>query len=106
MSDLRTAVNLFPRQFQDQNLMTTVTGIVDRTGMPAHAIELEIAEGLLMGDTEKLMLVSDALMDLGVRFSLDDFGTGYSSLSCLQRFPIGNLKIDRSSAVSRRIAIP
>lgn len=96
MSGLRMAVNLSPRQFQDENLVAAVTDILERTEMPAHALELEITEGLLMGDTEKLMLVFDALTDLGVRFSLDDFGTGYSSLSYLQRFPIGNLKIDQS----------
>ncbi len=93
---LRMAVNLSPRQFQEEHLVQVVKIILDRTGMPAHALELEITESLLMGDTEKLMLVFDALTELGLRFSLDDFGTGYSSLSYLQRFPIGNLKIDRS----------
>ncbi|OGB23252.1 MAG: hypothetical protein A3I66_08925 [Burkholderiales bacterium RIFCSPLOWO2_02_FULL_57_36] len=96
MPGLRMAVNLSPRQFQDKNLVIAVTDILERTAMPAHALELEITEGLLMGDTENLMLVFDALTNLGVRFSLDDFGTGYSSLSYLQRFPIGNLKIDQS----------
>jgi diguanylate cyclase (GGDEF)-like protein/PAS domain S-box-containing protein len=96
MPSLRIAVNLSPRQFQDENLVAAVTDILHRTAMPAHALELEITEGLLMGDTEKLMLVFDALTDLGVRFSVDDFGTGYSSLSYLQRFPVGNLKIDQS----------
>lgn len=96
MPGLRMAVNLSPRQFQDENLLAAITDILERTAMPAHALELEITEGLLMGDTEKLMLVFDALTNLGVRFSLDDFGTGYSSLSYLQRFPIGNLKIDQS----------
>lgn len=93
---LRIAVNLSPRQFQDEKLVVAVTDILHRTAMPAHALELEITEGLLMGDTDKLMLVFDALTDLGVRFSVDDFGTGYSSLSYLQRFPVGNLKIDQS----------
>ncbi len=96
MPSLRMAVNLSPRQFQDEKLVAAVTDILNRTTMPAHALELEITEGLLMGDSDKLMLVFDALMNLGVRFSLDDFGTGYSSLSYLQHFPIGNLKIDQS----------
>ncbi|MES2538273.1 MAG: EAL domain-containing protein [Pseudomonadota bacterium] len=96
MPNLRMAVNLSPRQFQDENLLTSVTDILRRTTLPAHALELEITESLLMGDTEKLMQVFNALTALGLRFSLDDFGTGYSSLSYLQRFPIGNLKIDQS----------
>ncbi|MBC7500621.1 MAG: EAL domain-containing protein, partial [Herminiimonas sp.] len=93
---LTIAVNLSPRQFQDDDLVATVTDILQRTGLPATALELEITESLLMGDTDKLMPVFDALTALGLRFSIDDFGTGYSSLSYLQRFPISNLKIDRS----------
>lgn len=96
MPGLRMAVNLSPRQFQDENLVAAITDVLRRTAMPAHALELELTESLLMGDTDRLMPVFDALTELGVRFALDDFGTGYSSLSYLQRFPIGNLKIDRS----------
>ena len=94
--DMCMAVNLSPRQFQDEHLLNMVTAALTDSGLPAHALELEITEGLLMGDTEKLMPMFDALTALGVRFSIDDFGTGYSSLSYLQRFPISNLKIDRS----------
>lgn len=94
--DLRISVNLSPRQFQYQHLVSVITEILSRTGLPANVLELEITESLLMGDTEKLMPTFYALIKLGVSFSLDDFGTGYSSLSYLQRFPIANLKIDRS----------
>ncbi|MBI1891814.1 MAG: EAL domain-containing protein [Burkholderiales bacterium] len=94
--DLRIAVNLSARQFQDEYIVSVITDILSRTGLPAKVLELEITESLLMGDTEKIMPVFNALTKLGVVFSLDDFGTGYSSLSYLQRFPIANLKIDRS----------
>ena len=94
--DMCMAVNLSPRQFQDDNLLEIVTAALDASGLPAHALELEITEGLLMGDADKLMPTFDALTRLGVHFSVDDFGTGYSSLSYLQLFPISNLKIDRS----------
>ena len=90
------AVNLSPRQFQDGDLLAIVTGALQRTGLPAHALELEITEGLLMGENDRLMPAFDALTGMGVKFSIDDFGTGYSALSYLQRFPISNLKIDRS----------
>lgn len=94
--DLRIAVNLSPRQFQYDSLVEAVSNALQKSGLPAHALELEITESLLMGDTDKLMPLFDALTGMGVTFSLDDFGTGYSSLSYLQRFPISNLKIDRS----------
>ena len=94
--DMCMAVNLSPRQFQDENLLEIVTAALAASGLPAHALELEITEGLLMGGAEKLMPTFDALTRLGVHFSVDDFGTGYSSLSYLQLFPISNLKIDRS----------
>ena len=90
------AVNLSPRQFHDADLLAVVTGALQRSGLPPQALELEITEGLLMGDSDRLMPMFDALTGLGIRFSIDDFGTGYSALSYLQRFPISNLKIDRS----------
>lgn len=94
--DLRIAVNLSPRQFQDDGLVEAVRHILQQSGLPSHALELEITESLLIGDSDKLMPLFDALTGLGLVFSMDDFGTGYSSLSYLQRFPIANLKIDRS----------
>ena len=93
---LRMAVNLSPRQFQDRDLFETIRSTLQRTGLPAEALELEITESLLMVDSEKLLPIFNSLTALGVRFSLDDFGTGYSSLSYLQRFPLTTLKIDRS----------
>ncbi|RJG00700.1 EAL and GGDEF domain-containing protein [Noviherbaspirillum sedimenti] len=93
---LRIAVNLSPRQFQDNSLVEAVSLALQSSGLPASALELEITENLLMGESDTLMPLFDALTGLGVGFSLDDFGTGYSSLSYLQRFPISNLKIDRS----------
>ncbi|MDP9108076.1 MAG: EAL domain-containing protein, partial [Pseudomonadota bacterium] len=93
---LRMAVNLSARQFQDAQLVPMVTTILARTGLPPAALELEITESLLMIDSDKLLPIFDALTSLGISFSLDDFGTGYSSLSYLQRFPLANLKIDRS----------
>lgn len=94
--DLRIAVNLSPRQFHDEYLLNVITDILSRTGLPAQVLELEITESLLMTDTDKLIPIFNAVADLGITFSLDDFGTGYSSLSYLHRFPINNLKIDRS----------
>ena len=93
--ELVIAVNLSPRQF-NEGLVNRVKACLERAGLAAHALELEITEGLLMGDSEVLLPMLTALTDLGVRISVDDFGTGYSSLSYLKRFPLHNLKVDRS----------
>lgn len=96
VSDLIISVNISPKQFQDPQLAKFIRQILEETGLPGNALQLEITEGLLMGDVELLLPVFHAIKKLGVSISLDDFGTGFSSLSYLQRFPIDNLKIDRS----------
>ncbi|MBS0307759.1 MAG: EAL domain-containing protein, partial [Proteobacteria bacterium] len=96
MPEMKISVNLSPRQFHDEYLLNIITDILNRCALPPEVLELEITESLLMSDTAKLLPTFHALTDLGIAFSLDDFGTGYSSLSYLHRFPIKNLKIDRS----------
>ena len=95
-ADLVISVNISPKQFQDTGLCKFIQRTLQRTGLPAHALQLEITEGLLMADLDTLLPIFESLRQLGVSISLDDFGTGFSSLSYLQRFPIDNLKIDRS----------
>lgn len=95
MPDFFVAVNLSPRQF-GEGLVPTISRCLAEAGLPASALEMEITEGLLMRDTAAVMPMLDAITALGIRISIDDFGTGYSSLSYLQRFPIDNLKVDRS----------
>ncbi|MDE2427947.1 MAG: EAL domain-containing protein [Burkholderiales bacterium] len=95
-SDMVISVNISPKQFQDPGLARFIEQKLDESRLPPSALQLEITEGLLMGDMDLLMPVFDAIKKLGVSISLDDFGTGFSSLSYLQRFPIDNLKIDRS----------
>ncbi len=94
-SDLVIAVNLSPRQFND-GLVERIGYCLARTGLEPAALELEITEGLLMRDSETVLPMLTALTGMGVRISVDDFGTGYSSLSYLKRFPLHNLKVDRS----------
>jgi len=90
------AVNLSARQFIDQDLPALVERILLRTGAPAQYLILEITESMLMGDTDAAITQLNELKRLGLALSIDDFGTGYSSLSYLKRFPVDELKIDRS----------
>ena len=90
------AVNLSARQFSDEHLLQDVASILKATGMPAHLLELEITESLLIHDVENTLRILTGLKALGVRIAIDDFGTGYSSLASLQRFPLDTIKIDRS----------
>ncbi|MGA3942109.1 sensor domain-containing protein [Ralstonia pseudosolanacearum] len=94
--DFRMAVNLSARQFQTGDVVPTIEQTLAETGLPPTALEVEITESLLMGGADEVRPMFDALTAQGIRISIDDFGTGYSSLSYLQRFPISNVKIDRS----------
>ncbi len=93
---LRVAVNLSPRQFKNPDLVQSVLGILDETGLPPALLELEVTEGALMEDNAATLATLNALRKAGIQLSLDDFGTGYSSLSYLKRMPLNNLKVDRS----------
>ena len=93
---LRVAVNLSPRQFIQQDMTDMVLNILRETGLEARCLDLEITESLIMQDVDRGIAILRALKSLGLRLSIDDFGTGYSSLNYLKRFPIDQLKIDRS----------
>jgi diguanylate cyclase (GGDEF)-like protein/PAS domain S-box-containing protein len=93
--ELRMAVNLSVRQFQQADLVERVAAILERTGLDAGCLELEITESTLI-DKQVSTKTAARLSDLGIRLAIDDFGTGYSSLTYLRRFSVNTLKIDRS----------
>jgi diguanylate cyclase (GGDEF)-like protein/PAS domain S-box-containing protein len=93
---IKVAVNLSPAQLNNRNLLSTVTGILAETGMPARKLQLEITETVLLQNTFATLATLHELRKLGVQIALDDFGTGYSSLSYLRSFPFDKIKIDRS----------
>ena len=90
------AVNVSALQFQQANFVDNVAAALHDAALPASMLELELTEGVLLGDAEDGLKRMRALAALGVTLSIDDFGTGYSSLAYLKRFPIQRLKIDRS----------
>ncbi len=89
-------VNISPKQFGLANLVSKVGEVLLETSLDPRCLELEVTENLAMQDAGRAIDILRELTQIGVTLSLDDFGTGYSSLSYLQRFPLRNLKIDRS----------
>jgi diguanylate cyclase (GGDEF)-like protein len=93
--DIKLAVNISPVQFRSGTLALKIVAALAASGLPAHRLELEITEAVLIRDDDAALAVLHQLRAIGVRIALDDFGTGYSSLSYLQRFPFDKIKIDR-----------
>ncbi|MEM1403146.1 MAG: EAL domain-containing protein [Pseudomonadota bacterium] len=91
----KISVNVSALQFHDR-FIETVDQVLKETGLSPSSLELELTEGIIINDQDTTVGRVQRLKDLGVRLSIDDFGTGYSSLSYLTRFPLDELKIDRS----------
>src|SRR5262249_54236633 len=93
---LRVLVNFSARQFQDRHMLDLIRDVLQETGLPPTALQLEITETVAMQDGARSIATLNQLSALGVQLAIDDFGTGYSSLSYLKRFPLQSLKIDQS----------
>jgi diguanylate cyclase (GGDEF)-like protein/PAS domain S-box-containing protein len=93
---VRVAVNMSSRQFRQEDLAERVASIFQQTGADPQSVTLELTESMVMQDVNSTLVALRTLKQLGLTISLDDFGTGYSSLSYLRRFPIDELKIDKS----------
>jgi diguanylate cyclase (GGDEF)-like protein/PAS domain S-box-containing protein len=96
LDQLTVSVNVSARQFEEKHLVERIAGALQASGLPPHALELEVTESLLMRDLNQALERMGELKAMGVSLSIDDFGTGYSSLSALKSFPISTLKIDKS----------
>jgi diguanylate cyclase (GGDEF)-like protein/PAS domain S-box-containing protein len=93
---LEFAVNLSARQLNDPELVPMVEAALRLRSINPSLLLLEITETALMADPAAALGALTALRNLGVGLAVDDFGTGYSSLTYLKKFPIDELKIDRS----------
>jgi diguanylate cyclase (GGDEF)-like protein/PAS domain S-box-containing protein len=93
---LKVAINLSARQFRLENLPDLVVAALNEAGADPQAFVFELTESMVMQDAERALTAMHSIKKLGIALSLDDFGTGYSSLSYLRRFPIDEVKIDRS----------
>jgi EAL domain-containing protein (putative c-di-GMP-specific phosphodiesterase class I) len=92
---LTVAVNVSAMQLQRGDLADVVAQVLEETGVPAHCLELELTESVIMANPEKNADTLRACRQLGVFLAIDDFGTGYSSLAYLKRLPLTTLKIDQ-----------
>ncbi|MET0066804.1 MAG: EAL domain-containing protein [Candidatus Thiodiazotropha sp.] len=92
----RMAINLSVRQIMQTDLILRFEEIIAESGCPPDMLQLEVTEGIFMGQMKHSVPVLDVFKKLGVSIAIDDFGTGYSSLSYLKQLPIDKLKIDRS----------
>jgi len=90
------AVNLSARQVKDHALINDINRALADARLVPSMLELEITEGVLMDNVQSNIDLLHTIQKLGINLSIDDFGTGYSSLSYLKRFPVNQLKIDRS----------
>jgi EAL domain-containing protein (putative c-di-GMP-specific phosphodiesterase class I) len=90
------AVNLSPRQFDTDKIVSVVRDALALSGLRPDRLELEITESLLIDNQDSVSTILHSLKKLGVSIAMDDFGTGYSSLAYLWKFPFDKIKIDRS----------
>ena len=89
-------VNLSGRQLQQPDVVKRVAEVLQKTGLPASQLKLEITESVFLGDTQEVVGKLQELKALGVKLAIDDFGTGYSSMATLNAFPVDTVKIDRA----------
>ncbi|WP_024644028.1 putative bifunctional diguanylate cyclase/phosphodiesterase [Pseudomonas syringae] len=92
----RIGVNLFAAQFRMRDFSEMVESALNDFSLPAHSLELEITENIILRNEQRIMEPLRHLRSLGVGIAFDDFGTGYASLSLLKDYPVTRLKIDRS----------
>jgi diguanylate cyclase (GGDEF)-like protein len=93
---LRVSVNVSARQFNHPHLAASVAEACDRAKLSPRFLTVELTESLVMEDPVRTANLLQDIKDIGASIAIDDFGTGYSSLAYLKRFPIHELKIDRS----------
>lgn len=95
-NDWKLSINVSPIQFQHPAFVVSLEMLLVKYSIPAHYIDLEITENMLLNDLALSREKMDKIRTLGISLSIDDFGTGYSSLKYLKTLPITRLKIDQT----------
>ena len=91
-----TAVNVSFVQISSGSLVGDIKSVLEKHGLAAHMLELELTESVVMEDSQLTIAMLNEVASLGIKVALDDFGTGYSSLAYVRLLPLNYLKIDRS----------
>ncbi len=94
--DLTLAVNVSPRQLQEEEIISHVESALETSGLSASSLVLEVTESAIASNPGETTERLAELRRLGVRVAIDDFGTGQSSLAQLQLLPVDCIKIDQS----------
>ena len=90
------SINLSARQFRDKGLVGRIRQALDKSGLDAESLYLEITEAMISDNLGESVLVLEQIREMGVRISMDDFGAGYSSFTSLKRVPVDVIKLDIS----------
>jgi diguanylate cyclase (GGDEF)-like protein len=90
------SINLSPRQFKEQDLVTLFTQALAENGIEGSSLSVEVTERTLIDNIGEVEKTLKKLREMGVRILLDDFGTGYASLAYLKEFPVDVVKIDHA----------
>ncbi len=93
---LKISINIASQQFKQPQFIQKLDRVLLATGLNGSCLRLEITESVLVESGGTIQNILAQIKKRKIKLSIDDFGTGYSSLSYLKRFPIDNLKIDRS----------
>lgn len=94
--DIDISVNLSARMLHDFEMPNRIMAILEKHGLPASKLELEITETAIIMEPDKALSILKRLHDVGIQLSIDDFGTGYTSIAYLKRLPARYIKIDKS----------
>lgn len=90
------SINVSPVDLLDNTLFDLIIDALEQVNFPRENLYIEVTENAIMKNPSRSVEILGMFKDAGIKISIDDFGTGYSSLSYLQKFPISELKIDKS----------
>ena len=93
---LVVSTNISARHFYLSNLPEAIERVLHESGLPSKYLKIELTESIIMRDIDEAARQLNRLKEMGISLSIDDFGTGYASFDYLKRFPVDEIKVDRS----------